>query len=161
MIRPALEADSEAIARVYNYYIHNTVSTFEEQAVTPQAMAERMLKVSAAFLPWLVAESSGRIAGYAYASRWKDRSAYRYSVESSLYLDPAALGVGFGSQLYASLRADRRQQKLVVVMGGIALPNQASIRLHEKFGFRKVAHFEEVGYKFGQWVDVGYWQLIL
>jgi len=92
---------------------------------------------------------------------WKDRSAYRYSVESTVYVDPAALGVGYGSQLYESLLANLRQQKFHVVMGGIALPNQASIRFHEKFGFQKIAHFKEVGYKFGQWIDVGYWQLIL
>lgn len=161
MIRPALLADTEAIARIYNHYIFNTVITFEEQVVTPQAMARRIDDVYAVSLPWLVAESSGTIAGYAYASRWKDRSAYRYAVESTVYLDPAALGVGFGSQLYEALLADLRQQKLHTVIGGIALPNEASTRLHEKFGFRKVAHFKEVGYKFGQWVDVGYWQLIL
>jgi len=161
MIRPALPADAEAITRIYNYYILNTVITFEEQTMTPQAIVERMREVTAASLPWLVAESSGRIAGYAYASKWKDRSAYRFSVESTIYLDPTAVGVGFGSRLYEALLADLRQQELHVVIGGIALPNEASIRLHEKFGFRKVAHFEEVGYKFGQWIDVGYWQLFL
>ena len=161
MIRPALPADAEAIARIVNDYILNTVITFEEQVVTPQAMAKRIDDVYAVSLPWLVAESSGRIAGYAYASRWKDRSAYRYAVESTVYLDPAALGVGFGSQLYETLLADLRGQKLHTVIGGIALPNEASTRLHEKFGFRKVAHFKEVGYKFGQWVDVDYWQLTL
>ena len=161
MIRPALPADAEAITRIYNYYILNTVITFEEQVVPPQAMAKRIDEVYADSLPWLVAESSGTIAGYAYTSRWKDRSAYRYAVESTVYLDPAALGVGFGSRLYETLLAGLRQQKVHVVIGGIALPNEASSRLHEKFGFRKVAHFKEVGYKFGQWVDVGYWQLTL
>ena len=161
MIRPALPADAEAIARIYNHYILNAISTFEKRALTPQAIAKRIHKVFAANLPWLVAESSGGIAGYAYASRWKDRSAYWNSVESTVYIDPAALGVGFGSHLYETLLANLRQQKVHVVIGGIALPNQASIRLHEKFGFRKVAHFKEVGYKFGQWIDVAYWQLIL
>jgi L-amino acid N-acyltransferase YncA len=161
MIRPALPADAEAIARIYNYYILKTVTTFEELVVTSQAMAKRIDDVYAATLPWLVAESSGRIVGYAYASMWKERSAYRYSVESTVYLDPEALGVGFGSQLYENLLTNLRQQKLHTVIGGIALPNEASIRLHEKFGFRKVAHFKEVGYKFGQWVDVDYWQLVL
>lgn len=161
MIRPARKADAEAIARIYNYYILNTVITFEEQAVTPQTIAERMHEISSDSLPRLVAEDSGRIFGYAYASMWKDRSAYRYSVESTVYVEPAALGVGYGSQLYESLLANLRQQEFHVVMGGIALPNHASIRLHEKFGFRKIAHFKEVGYKFGRWIDVGYWQLIL
>ena len=161
MIRPARSADTGAIARIYNYYVLNTVITFEEQAVTPQTMAVRMHEISSDSLPWLVAEESDKIFGYAYASMWKDRSAYRFSVESTVYVDPAALGVGYGSQLYESLLANLRQQKFHVVMGGIALPNQASIRLHEKFGFRKIAHFKEVGCKFSQWVDVGYWQLIL
>ena len=161
MIRPALAADADAIARIYNYYIRNTVCTFEEQTITPQAIAERVQNVTSASLPWLLAESSGRIVGYAYASQWKNRSAYRYSVESTIYLDPDALGVGFGSQLYESLLANLVHLKIHAVIGGIALPNPASVRLHERFGFQKIAHFEEVGYKFGQWIDVGYWQLIL
>jgi len=161
MIRPVRMADAEAIARIYNYYIHNTVITFEERAVTPKMMAERMGEVASAALPWLVAEPSGSLIGYAYAGRWRDRSAYRYSVEISVYLDPAGRGAGYGSQLYESLLAILRQQDIRAVIGGIALPNPASVRLHEKFGFQKVAHFKEVGYKFGQWVDVGYWQLIL
>lgn len=161
MIRLALPADAEAIARIYNHFILNSVSTFEEQVITPQAIEERMQKISAASLPWLVAESSSKIVGYAYASGWKDRSAYRYSVECSVYIDPDSLGVGIGSKLYETLLADLRQKKVHAVIGGISLPNEASARLHEKFGFRKVAHFKEVGYKFGQWVDVGYWQLVL
>ena len=160
MIRPALPVDAEAIARIYNYFILNSVATFEEQTVTAQVMAERMDKINSASLPWLVAETAGGVVGYAYASRWKDRSAYRYSVESTVYVDHAALGVGYGSQLYESLLAGLRQQGFHVVNGGITLPNEASTRLHEKFGFRKVAHFKEVGYKFGKWLDVGYWQLI-
>lgn len=161
MIRSAKMVDAEAIARIYNYYILNSVITFEEQVVTPQTIAERIRETTSDSLPWLVAESSGRIVGYAYASMWKDRSAYRYSVESTVYVEHALLGARYGSQLYESLLANLRQQKFHVVIGGIALPNPDSIRLHEKFGFRKIAHFEEVGYKFGQWIDVGYWQLML
>jgi phosphinothricin acetyltransferase len=160
MIRPALPGDAEDIARIYNHYILNTVISFEEQVVPPQAIQDRLQEVQAASLPWLVAESSGSVIGYAYASRWKERSAYRYSVESAIYLDPAARGVGHGTRLYTALLTDLRQRKVHTVIGGIALPNPASVRLHEKFGFQKVAHFKEVGYKFGQWVDVGYWQLI-
>ncbi len=159
MIRPAQPGDAEAIARIYNYYILNTVITFEEQPITAQDMAQRMLQITAENLPWLVAESAGGIAGYAYASRWKDRSAYRYSVESTVYLDAEARGMGYGSQLYGALLADLRQGEVHVVIGGIALPNEASVRLHEKLGFRKVAHFKEVGYKFVRWIDVGYWEL--
>lgn len=161
MIRPALLADAEAIARIYNYYILHTVITFEEQVVALQAIVERLQEVRSAGLPWLVAESCGAVVGFAYASRWKERSAYRYAVESTVYLDPAALRVGFGSGLYAALLDSLRRQNVHVVIGGVALPNEASIRLHEKFGFRKIAHFREVGFKFDRWVDVGYWQLVL
>jgi len=161
MIRQALMEDSQAITHIYNHYILNSVCTFEEQVITPQTIAERMDSIKAANLPWLVVESESGIAGYAYASLWKDRSAYRYSVESTVYVSPDMLGMGFGSHLYEALLAELRQQKVHTVIGGIALPNQASLRLHEKFGFQKVAHFQEVGYKFGQWVDVGYWLLII
>ena len=159
MIRPAVPADVENIARIYNYYVLNTMISFEEQLVPPQAIADRLQEVEAVSLPWLVAESSGSVIGYAYASRWKERSAYRYSVESTIYLEPGALGAGHGTRLYIALLTDLQKRKVHAVIGGIALPNPASVRLHEKLGFQKVAHFKEVGYKFGQWVDVGYWQL--
>lgn len=161
MIRPAQPLDAESIARIYNDYILHSIATFEERTVSPQDMAERIRTVQADSLPWLVAESSGTLVGYAYASMWKTRSAYRYSVESTVYIEPASRGVGIGSRLYDALLSELRQGQVHVVIGGIALPNEASIRLHEKLGFRKVAHFEEVGFKFGQWVDVGYWQLLL
>lgn len=158
-VRPALPADAEEIARIYNNYILKSVISFEEQLVTPEVITNRLQDVWAASLPWLVGERSGSIIGYAYASRWKERYAYRYSVESSIYLDVNALGFGYGTQLYNALLSELRQRKVHTVIGGIALPNPASVRLHEKLGFQKVAHFKEVGFKFGQWVDVGYWQL--
>jgi phosphinothricin acetyltransferase len=161
IIRPALPSDSESIASIYNHYVLHSVSTFEEQTVSSQTIARRIADVDAASLPWLVAEASGRVIGYAYASRWKSRSAYRFSAESSVYLDPARVRVGIGTRLYTALLDDLRGRNLHVVIGGVALPNAASVRLHEKLGFCKVAHFGEVGYKFGRWIDVGYWQLIL
>lgn len=161
MIRPALPADAEDITRIYNYYILNTVITFEEQVVTSQIVVERIRQVESDSLPWLVFELSEEVIGYAYATRWKERSAYRRSVETTIYLDPAVLGAGYGSQLYNALMSDLRQRGVHAVIGGIALPNAASVRLHEKLGFHKVAHFKEVGFKFDRWVDVGYWQLTL
>ena len=160
MIRLATAADGARLAAIYAPAVTDLATSFELTPPDATEMARRVTTLLA-LTPWLVAEVDKQIAGYAYASRWKDRSAYRYAVESTVYLDPAALGVGFGSQLYETLLADLRGQKLHTVIGGIALPNEASTRLHEKFGFRKVAHFKEVGYKFGQWVDVGYWQLTL
>lgn len=158
MIRPATNGDCEAIARIYNHYILNTVVTFEEQPITASDIAERLKLVAAASLPWLVSERAGEIVGYAYAGKWNTRSAYRYSVECTVYLDPAATGRGLGSELYDALFPILRRNEKHVVIAGISLPNDASVALHEKFGLKKVAHFAEVGFKFDRWVDVGYWQ---
>ena len=159
MIRPALASDADAIAHIYNHYIRNTTVTFEEMPVSAQEMAARIAKFDAASLPWLVLELDGHVVGYTYASKWKGRCAYRFSVESTVYLDPAHTGRGLGSSLYAALFAALRDKGMHVVIGGIALPNAASVALHEKLGLEKVAHFKEVGFKFERWIDVGYWQL--
>jgi phosphinothricin acetyltransferase len=151
-------ADSGAIARIYNHYVLNTAISFEEQTVTAAEMAERIAEVTSASLPWLVADQAGEVLGYAFASKWKGRCAYRYSVETSVYLDPGFVGQGIGTQLYRALLSVLRGNSIHVVIGGIALPNPASVALHERLGFAKVAHFKEVGYKFNQWLDVGYWQ---
>ena len=161
MIRPASASDAQAIAQIYNHYIQNSVITFEEQVVSAQDMATRIQDVAASALPWLVADQEGRVAGYAYATKWKARSAYRFSVEITVYLEPGRQGQGLGSQLYAALLARLRELGVHSVIGGIALPNPGSVALHEKFGLTKVAHFSEVGYKFERWVDVGYWQTTL
>jgi L-amino acid N-acyltransferase YncA len=160
-IRPAAEGDAEAIARIYQHYVLHTSISFEEQAASAAQMWERVREAMASALPWLVAEHGQQVIGYAFAVKWKVRSAYRHSVESSVYLDPAFIGRGVGTQLYGALLAALRERSIHAVIGGIALPNAASIALHERLGFSKVAQFREVGYKFGQWVDVGYWQRIL
>lgn len=157
-LRSASAADAAAICRIYNAYVATTTITFEEDAVTERDMAQRIADVGEAGLPWLVLEVDGRVAGYAYATRWRVRSAYRHSVESTIYLDPAYAGRGFGRILYDALLGELRRRELHRVIGGIALPNDASIKLHEALGFRKVAHFTEVGMKFGRWIDVGYWE---
>lgn len=161
MIRPATPSDADAIARIYNHYVLDTIVTFEEQPVSVQEMAERISEVAAAALPWLVAEEAGQVIGYAYASKWKGRCAYRYSVESTVYLEPNAAGKGHGTRLYEQLFALLRARGVHVVIGGIALPNAASIALHEKLGMRQAGLFSEVGFKFEKWIDVGYWQITL
>jgi L-amino acid N-acyltransferase YncA len=155
MIRSATTDDVVQICEIYNHYVMQTAITFEEQPVAPDDMTQRMAEVLEA-LPWLVCEEDGKLRGFAYASKWKGRCAYRYSVESTVYLDPHATGQGIGSLLYQFLLAELRERGMHVVIGGIALPNEASVFLHEKFGFRKVAHFKEVGQKFEKWIDVGY-----
>lgn len=160
-IRAAKASDAEAIAGIYNHYILNTAITFEEQAIEKADILARMKEVDESALPWLVAESEGRLAGYAYGGRWKGRCAYRFSVESTIYLAEASKGRGIGAELYGALLAELRHRKLHVAVGGIALPNEPSVKLHEKLGFQKVAHFKEIGYKFEKWIDVGYWQVAL
>jgi L-amino acid N-acyltransferase YncA len=161
VIRAATAADAEALASIYNHYILNTVITFEEQAITAADMTERLAEVAASKLPWLVAERAGQVLGFAYASKWKGRCAYRYAAEVTVYLDATVPRQGFGTQLYEALFAQLRERGMHTLIGGIAEPNPASVALHEKFGMRKVAHFAQVGFKFGRWVDVGYWQVML
>lgn len=160
VIRTATCADAAAVCAIYNHYVTETIVTFEEQPVAAATMHTRMAAVLQQW-PWLVLERSGDIVGYACASPWKSRSGYRFAVESSIYLAPAHIGRGFGSALYENLLAHLRARNVHCVIGGAALPNPASVALHEKLGFSKVAHFRENGFKFGRWIDVGYWQRIL
>ena len=158
MIRSAAEADADAIADIYNYYVTDTIVTFEEEPVSDDEIARRIHYVQSAGLPWLVAEENGEILGYAYATPWKERIGYRFSVETTVYLSKDCTGRGIGSQLYAELFRLLEQAGVRCVVGGVALPNDASVALHEKFGMSKVAEFERIGVKFDQWINVGYWQ---
>jgi L-amino acid N-acyltransferase YncA len=161
IIREAISADAPGICTIYNYYVESTIITFEEQPVLIHEMEARIQEITNVSLPWLVCVEDGAIIGYAYASKWKGRCAYRFSVEGTVYLKQGFFGRGIGSALYSQVIARLREQSMHCIVGGIALPNQASIALHEKLGFKKVAHFTEVGWKFNQWIDVGYWELIL
>ncbi len=158
MIRAVTATDCDAIARIYNHYVLTTVVSFEEQAVATAQIAERIAAVQTAGLPWLVAEEDGRVVGYAYASKWHARSGYRFTVESTVYLAANATGRGTGSRLYDALLVAVRQTGAHVVMATIALPNPASVALHEKLGFVKVGHLGEIGFKLERWIDIGYWQ---
>ena len=159
MIEKCKPSDAPAIAAIYNHYVTNTVITFEEQPVSDSGMEQRITDTLAGF-PWLVWREDNEVLGYAYGSAWKSRCAYRYSAESTVYLHPDHVGKGIGAKLYGKLLADLQSQGLHSIIAGIALPNPASTGLHEKLGFVKVAHFKEVGYKFDQWIDVGYWELV-
>jgi phosphinothricin acetyltransferase len=160
MLRHCTPIDAAQICGIYNYYVRETVVTFEESAVLEADMAHRIADITPR-LPWLVWEVNGEILGYACATPWKVRAAYRHSVESSIYLARHATGRGLGSRLYTALIADLRQRGLHCAIGGAALPNPASVALHEKLGFSKVGEFREVGFKFGRWIDVAYWELML
>ena len=159
MIRDANTKDASFICAIYNPYILNSTISFETEPVTEKEMVDRIS--SNGKLPWLVYEENEQILGYAYACRWRVRRSYRYSVESGVYLDSEATGRGLGTLLYTELINRLKTMNIHAVIGGIALSNPASIALHEKLGFEKIAHFKEVGFKFNQWIDVGYWELIL
>ena len=160
MIRAIADSDCDAVTRIYNHYITDTIITFEEEPITAAEIASRVQEVLSSDLPWIVAEEGGEIVGYAYASKWKSRAAYRFSVETTVYLGANRTRGGWGTKLYSELFDQLRARGIHAAIGGIALPNEASIALHEKFGMEKVAHFPEVGFKFGRWIDVGYWQII-
>ena len=157
MIRAASLTDAAALAGIYNPYVRGTTITFEEVAVTPEEMASRIETVTQT-LPWFVCEVQGAVVGYAYATPWKARSAYRRTVESAIYIDAAHAGRGIGRQLYEALLAELKARGIHAVLGGIALPNEASVALHERLGFEKVGQLREVGWKLDRWVDVGYWE---
>jgi phosphinothricin acetyltransferase len=159
-IRIASTSDATIIADIYNHYIKTTCISFEQDEVSAEAMAQRISDVNAK-LAWYVAEKNDQVVGYAYATSWRARNAYRFSVETSVYLAHQHIGQGLGKQLYQVLLEDLRQRNVHTVIGGIAQPNPTSVALHEKLGFEKAAHFKEVGYKFDQWIDVAYWQLTL
>ncbi|MGH8162100.1 MAG: arsinothricin resistance N-acetyltransferase ArsN1 family B [Gammaproteobacteria bacterium] len=159
-IRAVTLQDAAAIARIYNHYIVNTTVSFEEDAVAVAERRERIAEAAAQNLPFLVAEREGAVVGYANATKWKGRCAYRYSVETGIYLAPDGIGQGIGTPLYQTLLAALRERGVHAMIAGIALPNPASIALHEKCGFVKIGQFREVGFKFGRWIDVGYWELV-
>jgi L-amino acid N-acyltransferase YncA len=159
-LRDAVAADAAAIAAIYNHYVATTVISMESDPVGVGEMTRRIAEVQDAALPWLVFEEDGAMLGYAYASKWRARPGYRHAVESSVYVAAGLRGRGIGLTLYRALIA-RLAGRFHCVIGGIALPNPASVALHERLGFCQVACFKEVGHKFGNWVDVAYWQLHL
>ena len=161
VIRPATVADAAAVAGIYNHYVTKTTVTFEEEEVSPPEIARRIREVGSASLPWLTAERDAQIVGYAYATKWHPRASYRFSAEITVYVDSGHTRAGIGSRLYDELFPILRARGIRAVMGGIALPNDPSVALHEKFGLSKVAHFKGVGFKFNRWIDVGYWQRTL
>lgn len=160
VLRPATPADAPAICAIYNPYVRDTAISFEEAPVAESDMAQRIAETVRRY-PWLVAEDDGRLLGYAYASQWRTRSAYRFAVETTVYVASEAPRRGVGTALYRALIGELRAAGFHCAMGGIALPNPASVALHEKLGFRQVAQFREVGWKFDRRIDVGYWQLLL
>ena len=154
-IRPVAGDDANSMAAIYNYYIRETVVTFEEQSVSPGELQRRIKNVEAKRMPWRVAEADG-LVGYAYATIWKSRPTLRPTAELSLYFKPDAAYAG--PPLLTDLLEQLKDRGLREVIVGIALPDSNRVALFEASGLKKVAHIADAAMKFGRWIDVGYWQ---
>lgn len=159
-IRKVTLNDAEALLQIYKPYILNTPITFETAVPPLEEFQKRVMDISATF-PWLVAETDQQIVGYTYATTFKARQAYQWSVESTLYIDQNHHRQGLGRKLYKALFQELQTMGVINIVGVIALPNTPSVSLHESFGFTPAAHFKNIGFKLNQWWDVGYWQLQL
>ena len=160
LIRLATPDDAAGCLEIYRPFVESSHSTFETEVPSVEAFAERMARFLATH-PWLVAVDSDRVAGYAYASPFKDRAAYQWTAEVSVYLAPYARGRGLGRALYEALFRCMRGQGYLNAVGLIAQPNEVSVALHEKMGFERVAWLPKPGFKLGRWHDVGWWWLAL
>ena len=160
-VRSARPEDALQVSEIYNHYIQTSTITFEEDPVSASEMAARIHEIQSLSYPWLVATAANEVLGYSYAGKWKARAAYKHSSEITVYVRAGQERSGVGSALYHQLLPALKACGVRAAIGGVALPNDASVRLHEKFGFEKCAHFKEVGFKFNRWIDVAYWQLIL
>lgn len=157
LIRLATEADAEAVAEIYAPVVRDTAISFEMLPPDAAAFRERIKDVLR-LAPWLVREDDGRITGYAYASIFRARPAYRFTVETTVYVREGQRGRGVGRSLYDDLLPRLVRQGFRRAIGGITLPNAASVALHEALGFTPVGVFRAVGFKFGRWHDVGFWE---
>jgi len=178
-LRPATVEDAPALAAIYNPYIATTVISFEMEPVPVEQMGARVAKVLDAGLPWIVAEDVDVVAdlgehapdavvGFAYAGPFQERAAYDHSLEVTVYLREGETGRGVGTELYGALLdlvsdlpGTSKHAPAHALYSRIALPNDGSVALHERFGFSRVGTFSEVGRKQGRWIDVGIWELLL
>lgn len=157
MIRSVLLSDAPSLTAIYNPFIRTSTATFEEVEISEDEMERRIKSIHfEQNYPFIVYEEDGVICGYAYASKFRERYSYRFTTESTVYLDPAYFGRGIGKKLYRHLIEELKQGGFHSVMGVITLPNDPSVQLHEQMGFKKAGHFTEVGFKFNKWLDVGY-----
>lgn len=152
--------DAAACAAIYAPHVDGRGTSFEERPPTAEELGARIERMSARY-PWLVDERDGEVVGFAYATGHRERAAYRWAAETSVYIRADHQGQGVGRQLYEALLDLLRRQRLHVACAGITLPNEASVRLHEALGFEPIGTYREIGYKAGAWRDVSWWQVIL
>ncbi len=155
LIRPSADRDLAAIAAIYRHHVMHGTASFEEVAPEPDEIARRRRSILVCGLPYLVAESAGRVLGYCYAGLYHARSGYRFTVEDSVYVDAAEVGRGIGRALVASVIehcTERGYRQMVAVIGDSN--NGRSMRLHQGLGFTRIGVLSAIGFKFGGWVDV-------
>jgi L-amino acid N-acyltransferase YncA len=155
VIRLAAEEDAATIAAIYRPYVEDSRISFEEIAPSAEEMASRL---KSELYPWYVASEAGGILGYASSSAFRTRPAYRWTVETGIYLAPEAQGRGIGRELLSRQLQLLTRQGFVSAVGAITLPNDASVALHEKLGFTRSGTYRKIGFKLGAWLDVGLWQ---
>lgn len=160
MIRAVKTSDAEEIAGIYNHYVTHTTVTFETDAVSLEEMRRRIETISASF-PYYVYEENGQILGYCYAHLWKERAAYAHTLETTVYLASDARGKGIGTLLMRHLIQECKARGFHALIACITEGNTSSVRLHKELGFKTVSHFEQVGNKFGKWLDVDDMEIIL
>jgi L-amino acid N-acyltransferase YncA len=160
LIRSARIEDAPSILSIYSHYVEKTAVTFE---LIPPELTEIEKRISECLKchAWIVCELENKIVGYTYYSKFKERKAYDYSCETTVYVHPHFVHKGIGSLLYKKLILQMGKSKMAIAIGAIALPNDASVKLHEKFGFKNIGVLKNVGRKFQKWIDVGYWELEL
>ena len=158
VIRPAARGDLARIVAIYGHYVEHTYATFEIDTPTPEQWSLKWAAARERNHPWLVSEQGGELHGYATAATFNPRPAYRFTVETSIYLQHEVVGQGLGRRLYEALLAEVARRGFHLAVAGIALPNERSVALHESLSFRGVGVFREVGYKLDDWRDVGWWQ---
>jgi len=159
-LRLARHGDARGVAAIYAPVVQTTAISFETEPPTMEDMAQRIQKTLAHW-PWMVCDRAGEVLGYAYASQHRERAAYQWSVDVSVYVHPRAHRSGIGRALYTSLIRLLVLQGFYNAYAGITLPNAASVGLHEAVGFRPVGVYRKVGFKLGAWHDVGWWSLLL
>lgn len=157
LVRPAVAHDAAAVAAIYAPYVTETSISFEETAPSTEEMAARIAKCQTRW-QWLVGEVDGVVVGYAYGSQHRERHAYRWSVEVSAYVDPQQHRKGIGRVLYEALLPELADKGFCNAYAGITMPNEPSVKLHTAMGFTSIGIFRSVGWKFGRWHDVAWFQ---
>jgi phosphinothricin acetyltransferase len=160
LLRLARAGDVPAMLAIYAPLVRDTTISFEYEPPTLAEMTQRLQTIQRDY-PWLVCERDGQVAGYAYASAFRARAAYRWTAEVTIYMHPDHAGRGLATALYRALFDRLRAQGLRTAVAVITLPNPRSVALHERLGFQPVGVFQNAGFKHGQWLDTGWWQLAL